>query len=270
MDGSQFAFDPLEYRHRIAQPFRNHERTGLLTTPIWTYIRLEPIEGAAPQVALDFNTGDWALVEEQIGRGRTILLATAGSPASINNRTNPPTPWTALAAWPSFVPLVQEMLQLAVSSREQYRNVPVGEPLLGVMHGQVSDAPLTVSAPDWPRQPVAGGREERMQVDVSGSDSRWVYGDTSQSGMYRARYGSPLDLTRWYAVNVDTREGSLERFDAELLPSQFNQSGGDDSDASGVVSAGRAAHLFRYVLGAIFLLLIVETVLGWRFGTAAG
>ena len=29
----EYFFDPLEYRHPIVEPFRGHERSGLLTTP---------------------------------------------------------------------------------------------------------------------------------------------------------------------------------------------------------------------------------------------
>ena len=55
--------------------FRGHEASGLLTTPIWKYIQLEPNSGA--HVALGFDNGDAAIVEERIGRGRCILVATA-------------------------------------------------------------------------------------------------------------------------------------------------------------------------------------------------
>lgn len=269
VDGSQYVFDPLAYRHPIVQPFRDHERTGLLTTPVWTYMRLEPVEGGTAKVALGFNTGDAAVMEEQIGRGRSILLATAGSPASINSRRTPPTPWTALATWPSFVPLVQEMLRLAVSDRDAYRNVRVGEPLAGVVHGQVGELPLRISPPDWPRQPVAGGPPQRIQLEVSGNDSRWTYGETEHSGMFRAQYGDPLNAVRWYGVNVDPREGSLEQLDPELLPSQFNQTSGEDTEAGAVVPGARAGSLFRSLLGGVLLLVVLETFLGWRFGTAA-
>jgi hypothetical protein len=269
VDDSQYVFDPLSYRHPIVQPFRDHERTGLLTTPVWTYVQLQPVEGGAAQVALAFNTGDAALMEEQIGRGRTILLATAGSPASLNNRRNPPTPWTALATWPSFVPLVQEMLRLSVSNRDAHRNVLVGEPLAGTVHGQVADLALRVAPPDWPGQPVAGGTPQRVQMEVSGNDSRWTFGETQRSGVYRAQYGAPLSDVRWYGVNVDPREGSLERFDAELLPSQFQPSGGEDVQAGTVVPGARPASMFRYLLAAVLLLLVLDTFLGWRFGTAA-
>ena len=43
----QYAFDPLDYRHSLVRPFQGNEGAGLLTTPIWKYFRLAPLEGGA-------------------------------------------------------------------------------------------------------------------------------------------------------------------------------------------------------------------------------
>src|SRR5439155_10362647 len=102
---------PLDYRHSIVAPFRGFEQSGLLTTPIWKYLRLAPQPDA--QVAAGIDTGDPAIVAGTIGRGRCIIVATAASPDSFDRTSNPPTPWTALASWPSFPPLVHEMLRSA-------------------------------------------------------------------------------------------------------------------------------------------------------------
>ncbi len=265
---TQRALDPLDYQHPIVQPFRGHERTGLLTTPIWTYVQLAPVQEAA-RVVLALDNGDPLLVEERIGRGRCLLLATAASPDSLNARKVPPTPWNALAAWPSFVPLMQQMLRVAVSGREEHRNVMVGEPLVGLVRGRVASTPLTISAPKWPDQPVAGGPAERVQLEADGNDSRWVYVATQMSGIYAAKYESPLNLTQLFGVNVDTRESSLERFDAELLPSQFNPSPDEELQSGSGPAAGRSGQLFRYILAAVLLLLVGETALGGWFGSGA-
>lgn len=268
VDDAQHALDPLDYQHPVVAPFRDHERTGLLTTPVWTYVQLTPQAGSA-RVALAFDNGDPALVEEQIGRGRCLLLATAGSTDSLNQRQTPPTPWTALASWPSFVPLVQEMLRVAVSGRDGQRNVLVGESLSDEVHGRVAGTSLEMAAPRWPDQPVGGAAPERIALEVDGGESRWVYPATQHSGVYVARYTAPLDATRMYGVNLDPRESSLERFDAELLPSQFQGELDAPPDAVPGSSSGRAASLFRYVLAALLMLLVSESLLGWWWGAAA-
>ena len=42
VDEAQYWFDPRDYRHPIVPPFQGHERAGLLTTPVWKYMRLRP------------------------------------------------------------------------------------------------------------------------------------------------------------------------------------------------------------------------------------
>jgi hypothetical protein len=258
-DGQHF-FDPLQYRHPIVAPFADHERSGLLTTPVWRYVRVEPGTAAATRVALAFQNGDPAIVEQPFQRGRTILVTTALSPESLDRATDPPTPWTALPGWPSFPPLVQEMLVLAIQQPSDARNLLVGEPIEGIVRGVRGDVPLTIRLPD--------GTTHRVQMQPGDEISSWIYSDTVHSGIYAARYESPLDQTQRYAVNVNTRESDLERFDAELLPSQFEQELGVDKPTV-VLPTTRPTQYFRYFLGVVVLLLLAETYVAWRFGSAA-
>ncbi|MEX2026425.1 MAG: BatA domain-containing protein, partial [Pirellulaceae bacterium] len=142
---AKYGFDPLEYRHPIVSPFRGFDKSGLLTTPIWKYVRLAPSEQAS--VALEFSGGDPALVEERIGRGICLLFASAASPQSVDPMANPPTPWTAFASWPSFPPLIQEMLLRAISGREEGRNVRVGDELVGTLPSGTSASAVQLSGP---------------------------------------------------------------------------------------------------------------------------
>lgn len=257
---AQYFFDPLEYRHPIVEPFRGYEQSGLLTTPVWKYFRLEPFDSSAARVALAFESGDPAIIEERILRGRSIMLATAASPESLDRSVNPPTPWTALSTWPSFPPLVQEMLAVAVTGRRDDLNLLVGDPLEGSVQSTAANLPLSVILP--------GGQSERVRMKIDGANSRWTFGNTNWSGMYKANYGPPLDRSQWFAVNVDSRESDLTRFDADLLPSQFRRDFAADEAAPSLPST-RPVQYFRYLLGMVLILLIVETFLAYRFGTAA-
>jgi hypothetical protein len=257
---AQYFFDPREYRHPIVAPFADHEKSGLLSTPVWKYFQLEVYDPLTARVALAFQTGDPAIVEQRIGRGRTILVATAVSPESVDRSTDPPTPWTAIAAWPSFPPLVQEMLALVVRRGSESRNLRVGEPLEGVVAGSVAGVSLDVESPD--------GESERVPLKVEGESSQWVYGGTLRSGVYRATFGAPLDRVELYAVNVDSRESNLERLDPELLPSQFGRDFHVDASSS-VLPVTRPIQYFRYFLGLVLLLLLLETLFAWYLGTAS-
>ena len=120
--------------------------------------------------------------------------------------------------------------------------------------------PLTIRNP--------GGEEERVKTTVDGQDSRWTYGRALRSGVYQAQFGAPLNATQLYAVNVNTRESSLERFDAELLPNQFRQEVELDAEAEPQLPRPRRAHWFQFLLVGLLVLLFCESFLAWLFGRA--
>jgi hypothetical protein len=257
---AQYAFDPRDYRHAIVAEFAGHERSGLISTPVWKYFKATRYDSTSARVALAFHNGDPAIVEEPILRGRSIVLTTAASPESVDRTTDPPTPWTALAYWPSFPALVQEMLALAVGGRTSGRNLLVGDAVEGSVARAASGLTLTIEGPD--------GESDRVPMKTDGEHSRWVYDRAMWSGMYTARYGEPPDKVESFAVNVNTRESDLGRFDPELLPSQFNLDFSPGADAASL-PATKPMEYFRWFLGAVFVLLLVESFAAWYFGNAS-
>jgi hypothetical protein len=209
---------------------------------------------------LAFNNGDPAIVEERIGRGRSILLTTAVSPDSVDRSTDPPTPWTALTTWPSFPPLVQEMLAHAVRRRIEARNVLVGESLEGTLAGAGPRAALTIRTP--------GGEAERVAVQPVGQSSTWAFSGTAFSGVYVASFDSSANHDQRFAVNLNPRESDLARFDSEQLPDEFNPEFHLDKAVGGLPST-RPAQYFRYLLGLVLVLVLTETTLAWHFGNAS-
>ena len=105
-----------------------------------------------------------------------------------------------------------------------------------------------------------------MRLTEDGEDRRWVFSNTQFSGLYRADWSTSQSSPAYYAVNVDTRESQLDRLDSELLPSQFHRTiqAAETSAASSTSSNGRP--LFRWFLGAVFVLLLLESALAWYFG----
>jgi len=257
----EYFLNPLEYRHPIVEPFRGHERAGLLTTPIWKYVRLAPAAKSDVRVALAFENQAPALLEASLGRGHVLVLATDASNSSVDASTDPPTPWSALAAWPSFPPLVQQMFKSAVRGRTQLGNVIVGDALQGTMPPGLADASLVVVDPL--------GHSQRVPAEVNGSDSRWTFTDTLRSGVYTVASGGAQGGAQRYAVNLDTRESQLERVDGELLPSAFARGEPEVTVSRAGTLGGSLSHSFRYVLAAVLLLLLCETVLAWFVGRSA-
>jgi len=254
VDQRERRLDPLGYRHPMVEAFRGRERAGLLTAPVHKHVRLTIPRQSKTQIVLALAGGDPLIVEESIGRGRVVLVATSAD-----------TSWTALPLWPSFVPLVQEMLTFAVSGQAQQRNVTVGEPLGGLLPAAVADVRVVVRNPR--------GRNEPVRSQVGGEGSSWTYSDTMLSGVYSAQLGPPTGRTESFAVNVDTAESDLRSFTAEQLRNDVwpdvpfvHQTTWENGDQPAVARASRAPQFPGGLLYGVFVLLLVETVLARRFG----
>ena len=260
-----YRLDPLDYQHPIVAPFRGQVRSGLLTSPISRYIRAKPYtaeQQAAPNVALRFFNSDPVLVEEQIGRGHSIVFTTAASSQSKDLSQDPAVPWSDLGTWPSFLPLVQETLAMAVRAQEQARNVQVGQ-LLEIRQqtaGQLERVEVVN-----PR-----GDSERLALHHTAPAKVWWYEGTSLSGLYEARFGSAADGSRWFAVNVDTRESDLTRSDVTLLPDQIEVADSEAEINSADFSTSLGRPIYRYLLAGLLGLLFTESFYAFYVGRATG
>jgi hypothetical protein len=249
---------PLEYRHTMIAPFRGHEASGLLTTPIWRYVKLSPFPEA--KIALGFDGGDGAIVEERIGRGRSVLFASAASAESLDRSTTPPTPWTAISSWPSFPPLVHEMTSLAITGRGEGRTVLVGDDLTGVAATSPVGAEASLTRPD--------GSNQKLSLAADGVDARWTVADAVACGVYAVQI--PGTATQQLAVNLNTRESDLARLDPELLPSQFSREQVEPGQPPPTLAASQGRSFFRLLLSAMLVLVLVEPCLAWHFGRGRG
>jgi len=245
--------DPMDYRHPLVAPFRGRERAGLLNTPIYGYFKLLVPDGSAAQVAMKLSTGDPAIVEAPVGRGRSIVVATSADVS-----------WTTMPTWPSYVPVVQELLSLAVSGRIDDRNRTVGQPLVASLRTLATDTLATVETP--------GGESHTVRLEPEGDYSRWTYADTSRSGLYKVDLGAPLSRHETYAVNVDASEGDLTKLDLAALRGDvwpgvaFELFDGQDPSHQAAVPIVRRDALDRWLLYGVLGLLLVETGLASWFG----
>lgn len=255
------AFDPLEYRHPLTVPFRGHERAGLLTVPTWRYIRLDQVDTAA-SVALAFDNGDPAIITAEKGQGRVLLVATAASPESVDRSTDPPTPWTALASWPSFPPLIHEMVRFAVSNRVAQRNVLVGDLISLQLSAEQAKAAGTLDTPD----------NQQIALRLDGGERLWTYNQVDRPGVYRLAFADEAIPPALFTANITAltptgSESDLTPVSSDSLASLF-----DEASQPVVASTSlgeQDVSLFRVVLGSLLALLVVETVLACRIGRAA-
>ncbi len=58
----EYRFDPLDYQHPVVKLFRGHERSGLLTTPVWKYLNVTIDPKLSATTALAFQNGMPAIV----------------------------------------------------------------------------------------------------------------------------------------------------------------------------------------------------------------
>jgi hypothetical protein len=253
-----FGVDPLEYRHSIVAPFRGREGAGLLTTPVSRYWRLmlSP-DRAAAEVVAAFSDGSPWMVAAPLGRGRVVLVATDGSLSSVDQQTGEP--WTAWPTWPSFLPLVREMLAYAVGGRQESRQLSVGSAL-----SQRGDSPLRVGEVLDIARPDGGAASVRVESGPDGGV--WSYDATDLSGIYTMR-AAGWQSPQSFAINVDTAESDLAKVDPAALPSELLIRATPRAD--GPLAAGDLISRNGWqqpALSAAFGLLLMESLLAWRFG----
>jgi hypothetical protein len=246
--------DPLQFRHPILQAFRGRGDTGLITTPVFKYFKLRLPKDAAARVVLATSGGDPLVVEEKIGRGRVILVGTSAD-----------TSWTAMPLWPSFLPLVHEILSFCIGGKAEQSNLEVGGTIAATVPSASADVPATVQTPD--------GRTQPAKWQTSNGANLLCFDDTNQSGIYSAVFAAPVEQTRVFAVNVDTAESDLSQLSADELKNNVWrgvtflyqtawQNIGGKTVGKSLGQAGIQIDLLYVVLGLLFL----ETFLAWRFG----
>lgn len=249
-----FAFDPGEFAHPLVGAFQGNPDAGLESTQAYVYVKATLASRNASRVALAFDTGDPAIIERPFGRGRSILVTT-----SVDER------WGTWPLWPSFLPLVHEIVQFAVSGRWGERQRLVGEPLTEVFPATAIDVDVAVSRPD--------GETHVARVVQQDSFNQFVYDKTNDSGLYEVNFASPVARSELFAVNVDPRESNLvkyvqEEVAEELLPGSefaYLTSWPGEESAPAESPAAERGGLTRLMLYVILYLMFTEQMLAWDF-----
>jgi hypothetical protein len=251
IEDAQPGFDPLDYAHPIVALFRGQERTGLLTTPVDKYVKLVVPPRSAARIVLATRSGDPLIVEQGFGHGRVVLVATSAD-----------TSWTPMPLWPSYVPLVQEILAYTAAGRAAGHTVLVGQTLCAPLGDPSSSDIGRIIFPD--------GREHALATRVEGGRHPWSFDGTDSSGVYTVRFGATESR---FAVNVDTIESDLEK----LSERQFREAvwsgvvfdyetAWRETERAAAEPVARRGSLARWLLVGGFVLLVAETLLAREFG----
>jgi hypothetical protein len=250
-----YGFDPLEFLHPIVDPFQGNPDAGLERTQTFSYVRAAVPQGGDSRVALAFDSGDPAIVEKPFGRGRSILVTT-----SVDEQ------WGIWPLWPSFLPLVHEILHYAIAVRPGDRQKLVGEPISDIIAGAAVDNEVIVEQPD--------GRSQPIHVERDGGGYRFTTDPTSRSGIYAVSVSQPTSKGSLFAVNVDSRESNLAKLARDELAGELlagvefsymtNWSGeAEPTDDAGPIPPSRGVS--RWLLYALLYLMFTEQMLAWDF-----
>jgi hypothetical protein len=265
-----YTFDASDLSHPIVAPFRGNPGAGLERVVTLEYIQAKVAPGSPARVALKFNSGDPAIIERPIGRGRSVLLTTSADVS-----------WSTWPVHPTFPPMIHETVRYAAEGRWHQRQHLVGEPLARTLTGRESGIKVTMKSPE--------GSEQTLRPVVGENRADITFTATNHPGIYEMALETPADAAtpqastapekaapavrhELYAINVDPRESDLEMVDEKTLGSttlagvpydrrsdwshESRELGGNEPATSG---------LSRWLLVAMLGLLLVEPLLAWNF-----
>ncbi|GIW82187.1 MAG: hypothetical protein KatS3mg105_3994 [Gemmatales bacterium] len=254
------------------------------TSPAWTILKFSP-ETTADNipVAEQLPHGDPAIIAWNppiIRRGQDRSFPSRGRVVLLTSTVN--MDWTSWPISPSFVPMMQELLRYAMSGKLGEQSNAVGDVLEAYLPLKDAGADAEIRLPD--------GKVETTRVRDQEENSLLAWAETQQSGIYQAKVlGDPQ--TRLFAVNVPTTyfdrhssESDLQRTSPAELKAiypgwdfQLVLDARDVVPASGDAVATRrelvrgfGTEIARLALLAVFVLLLVESVLAWVFGHYSG
>ncbi len=200
-------------------------------------------------------------------RGKALLIPT---PVNMD--------WSTWPAYRTYLPLMQEVLNFAVSGRLREQAVTVGDPLEEYLSSAGGGLDVALHTPD--------DRTESLQTQAYEDASVLRWADTDISGLYRATIGQhPQE--HLFAVNVPTAadgqgpsESDPTRTNADELHRTYpdwdfqvvrdlhevNHTGGPSEAAGEAPRASPGGFFAHWLLLGMLALLILEVVLAWRFG----
>ncbi len=259
-----YRIDPLNYASPIAKPFANFLDAGLLTTPIFRYWKITPRTGMKLTVDLGFTNGDPWIVRRAVGNGWFAAMLSNPESGSQPANTNAAA-WNLMATWPSFVPIMQRMLETLVGGNLDQRNLVVGQPLQGSIERATGAVEVQVRRPD--------GTTNRFTVPPpdSGERQTWSYSITEHAGIYELERmdKSPAIHPKSMAVNINPIQSELSSVSASALPSNSKEASAEQAPASVHKLDGMDApndRIAQWCLWSVVILLVGESLLAWNMG----
>jgi len=138
----------------------------LFLCPVYRYARIDMADATQCRVLLSLDTGDPALVEHRLGRGRLFCWTFGFAPE-----------WTDLPLTTAFLPILRELLRDA-AERERVHSIAVGDPVV-LPRDLLDSAPRATANVDTscPSAFAVAGRPFEVNVSRAESDPNRISPD---------------------------------------------------------------------------------------------
>lgn len=245
-------FSTAELDHPISRPFLGNPGTGLESDFVLAYLRTSFDPSSSVRVALQYSTGDAAILTAPLGNGRVVLLTTSVGLSWAG-------PWPQIGR--SYLPLMHEMVRYAAASGVDRHQLRVGDDLVWTLPNRVAGLTATVTDP--------GGRTTELPMTVTATGTELRYRETTKPGVYEVTANAPESRRAMFAVNVDPQEGNLQPLSTEALQAVFPESRSMSEARSQPVTvpdpSSRRWPASRWLLALAMVALLAEQVMAWRF-----
>ncbi len=236
----------------------------MLTTPIFRYWKIELPEptGTSPSqvsVELKLQDGGPLVVVNRLGQGQVASLLSAPQTGTSVDSADA---WNAMAAWPSFVPLMQQLVQSTLSDTTANHNLTVGQRIEGTIIADGATSLVRIARPD-------GGESELQASDIEAKGQRsWSYRSTNNRGVYQASAAN--SAVQPYAVNIRPVESELRSVQTEQLPKSPERTASQVVSKISRTDTQLSNHIAQWLLGLLAMLLVTESCLAWHLGRRLG
>ncbi len=235
--------EEINYDHPLFATFAGPRFSDFTNIHFWKYRQLEFGQPASVEVIARFDSGDPALVEQSIGRGRLLVLSSGWHPSD-----------SELALSSKFVPLLDAVVRMS------------GKSVVLLLSYHVNDR---VSLP-----PISANASPPSIVKPDGSEmkltqNRRTFAATDVPGIYHAS----LQGTRQpFAVNMDSAESQTATMDISELKQRGVRLGHQPTTAEEIQrhrqmqdrELERRQNFWRWLIATALAILLLEIWLAGR------
>jgi hypothetical protein len=270
------SFQVADPSHPLAAYFEARREFTHLQRPLISFYKyfevVEPKEGA-PGVRVPFRFSDTrrspAVFDCAHGQGRVLWITSSAGDDT----------WNELPSWPDYVVFLYEAISYLVEAGLSASNLRVGETFRRTYPGAQFASEVLLQEPELRRADLDRVRTVRkaMRQLEGRNEFEIVHEDAGFPGLYILELKRPsapgTDTVEAFAVNVDTAESDLTTMTRQDFADHYPNLGFQEFRATERIEEmkererqlGGREH-WKWLIYAVLLLLIAETILAWLFG----